>query len=224
MGNRVWRIPVWIWLSAIVAGSAVFRATIGRGIVAPFVMVDEIIWAEIARGIADAGEPLLRGEPDPGYSVLYPLVLSPLYALFESLPDAYEAVKATNALLMSLAAVPAYFLARRVVGDGYSLLAALLAVALPSLAYTGTVMTENLFYPLFLAFSLVLVLVLERPSGLRVALLVAAARARVRDARAGARARRRDRPRAARARDLREARVCVTSSRAIGSCTASSPR
>ena len=173
MGSRVWRIPVWIWLVAIVAGSSVFRAAIGRGIVAPFVMVDEIIWAEVARGIADAGEPLLRGEPDPGYSVLYPLVLSPLYVLFESLPDAYEAVKATNALLMSLAAVPAFFLARRVVGNGYSLMAALLAVALPSLAYTGTVMTENLFYPLFLAFSLVLVLVLERPSGPRVALLVA---------------------------------------------------
>ena len=173
MGSRVARIPVWAWLAAIVAGSAIFRAIIGRGIVAPFVMVDEIIWAEIARGIADAGEPLLRDQSDPGYSVVYPLLISPVYALFESLPDAYEAVKAVNAVLMSLAAVPAYFLARRVVGDGLSLLAALLAVALPSLAYTGTVMTENVFYPLFLVFVLVLVLVLEQPTGRRVALLVA---------------------------------------------------
>ncbi len=172
MGNRVWRVPIWLWLAAIVIGSVVFRATIGRGIVAPFIMVDEVIWAELARGIADAGEPLLRGEPDPGYSVLYPLVLSPLYAVFESLPDAYEAVKATNAVLMSLAAVPAFFLARRVVRDGLALFAALLSVALPSLAYTGTVMTENLFYPLFLVVSLALVLVLEEPSPRRVALLV----------------------------------------------------
>ncbi len=172
MGNRLWRVPVWLWLTAIVVGSIVFRATIGRGIVAPFIMVDEVIWAELGRGIADAGEPLLRGEPDPGYSVLYPLVLSPLYAIFESLPDAYEAVKATNAVLMSLAAVPAFFLARRVVRDGLALLAALLAVALPSLAYTGTVMTENLFYPLFLLISLALVLVLEDPSLRRVGLLV----------------------------------------------------
>ncbi len=172
MANRVWRAPVWLWLTAIVAVSAVFRATIGRGLVAPFIMVDEVIWAEVARGIADAGEPLLRGEPDPGYSILYPLALSPLYALYDSLPDAYEAVKVLNAVLMSLAAVPAFFLARRVVRDGYALLAALLAVALPSLAYTGTVMTENLFYPLFLLVALALVLVLERPSGVRVALLV----------------------------------------------------
>jgi hypothetical protein len=105
LANRVWRIPLWLWLLAIVAVSTVFRATIGRGIVAPFIMVDEVIWAEVARGIADAGEPLLRGEPDPGYSILYPLVLSPLYALFESLPEAYEAVKVANAVLMSLAAV-----------------------------------------------------------------------------------------------------------------------
>ena len=172
MANRVWRLPVWLWLAAIVVGSAVFRAVLGRGIVAPFIMVDEVIWAELARGIADAGEPLLRGEPDPGYSVLYPLVLSPLYAIFQSLPDAYEAVKAANAVLMSLAAVPAFFLARRVVRDGFALLAALLAVALPSLAYTGTVMTENLFYPLFLLVALALVLVLEEPTPPAVALLV----------------------------------------------------
>ena len=53
--------------------------------VAPFILVDEIIWSEIARGIADAGEPLIRDEPDPGYSIVYPLLISPVYALFENL-------------------------------------------------------------------------------------------------------------------------------------------
>jgi hypothetical protein len=136
-------------------------------------MVDELIWSEIARGIADAGEPLLRGQSDPGYSVVYPLLISPAYALFESLPTAYATVKTWNAVLMSLAAVPAFFLARRVVRDGYALLAALLTVAVPSLAYTGTVMTENAFYPLFLVVMLVLCLVLERPTPLRIVLLLA---------------------------------------------------
>ena len=40
-----------------------------------------------------------------------------------------------------------------------------MTVAIPSMAYTGTVMTENAFYPLFLLVALVLVVVLERPSG-----------------------------------------------------------
>jgi hypothetical protein len=74
---------------------------------------------------------LLRVEPNPGYSVVYPLLISPAYLLFDSLPDAYAAVKTMNAVLMSLAAVPAFFVARRVVRTAYALLAALLAVAVP---------------------------------------------------------------------------------------------
>ncbi|HEU0246032.1 MAG TPA: glycosyltransferase family 39 protein [Gaiellaceae bacterium] len=173
MGRTLRRVPVWAWLAAIVVGSAALRAVLGRGIVAPFIMVDEVIWSEVARGLADAGEPLLRDQPDPGYSIVYPLLVSPAFALFESLPDAYAALKTLNAVFMSLAAIPAFLLARRVVKDGLALLAALLAVALPSLAYTGTVMTENLFYPLFLYVVLVLVLVLEWPTAPRVVVLFA---------------------------------------------------
>jgi hypothetical protein len=172
LGRALSRVPSWAWLTAIVVVSTTFRAVLARDIVAPFIFVDEVIWSEIARGIADAGEPLLRGEPDPGYSIVYPLLISPVYALFENLPEAYAGVKTLNSLLMSLAAVPAFFLARRVVRDGFALLAALMTVAIPSLAYTGTVMTENAFYPLFLLVSLVLVVVLERPSSLNVVLLL----------------------------------------------------
>ena len=172
MGKALGRVPSWAWLAAIVAGSTIVRAILARDLVAPFIMVDEIIWSEVARGIADAGEPLLRDQPDPGYSLVYPLLISPAYALFESLPDAYAGVKTVNALLMSLAAVPAFFLARRVVRDGLALLAALMSVAIPSMAYTGTVMTENAFYPLFLLAVLLLVVVLERPTPARVAALL----------------------------------------------------
>ena len=173
MGRALRRIPTWAWLAAIVVGSTIVRTMLGRDLVAPFIMVDEIIWSEVARGIADAGEPLLRDEPDPGYSLVYPLLISPVYALTDGLVDAYTGVKTLNALVMSLAAVPAFFLARRVVRDGLALLAALMAIAIPSMAYTGTVMTENAFYPLFLVAALALVLVLERPTPLRVVVLLA---------------------------------------------------
>ncbi len=73
---------------------------------------------------------------------------------------------------MSLAALPAYFLARRVLPVGLSLFAAVLAVALPSLLYAGEVMTENAFYPIFLAVVLVFVLTLERPTPARQLLLL----------------------------------------------------
>jgi hypothetical protein len=70
-------VPAWAWLTAIVVASGVFRSVIGRGIAAPFIFVDELIWSEMARGIADEGRALLRGEPDPGYSLVYPLLLAP---------------------------------------------------------------------------------------------------------------------------------------------------
>ena len=92
----------------------------------------------------------MRDEAFGVVSVLYPLLLAPAYLLFDSLPDAYAAARTINAVVMSLAAIPAYLIARRLLATGLSLLAALLAVALPSLAYTGTLMSENAFYPSFL--------------------------------------------------------------------------
>ena len=173
MGRALARVPTWAWLTAIVVTSAALRALLARQLVAPFIMVDELIWSELARGIADAGEPLLRDQPNPGYSVVYPLLISPAYLLFDSLPTAYAAVKTINAVLMSLAAIPAFFVARRVVRRSYALFAAVLTVAVPSLAYTGTVMTENAFYPLFLVVILVLLVTLERPTPFWVVLLLA---------------------------------------------------
>ena len=157
-------MPAWAWLAAIVAASFAVRAWLARGMVGPFIMVDELIYSELGRSLADSGELLVRDVPSSGYGIVYPALISPAYAAFERLTDAYAAVKTLNALVMSLAAVPAYLLARRVVGPGLSLLAAVLAVSLPSLVYTGSVMTENAFYPVFLVCALLLTLVLERPT------------------------------------------------------------
>jgi 4-amino-4-deoxy-L-arabinose transferase-like glycosyltransferase len=172
--DRLRAVPAWGWLVLVVAASFALRAWLARAMVAPFIMVDELIYAELARSFAEEGRLLVRGASEAGYGVVYPVLISPAYALFDSLVDAYGAVKTLNALLMSLAALPAYALARRVVSPGLALLAAVLAVAVPSLAYTGTVMTENAFYPLFLVAVLALVRVLERPSAPRVLILAAA--------------------------------------------------
>ena len=140
----------------------------------PFIMVDELIYSELARSIGDSGELLVREVAASGYGIVYAALISPAYAIFDRLTEAYAAVKTLNALVMSLAAVPAYLLARRVVGTGVSLLAAVLAVSLPSLVYTGSVMTENVFYPVFLVVALLFTLVLERPTTIRQIALVAA--------------------------------------------------
>jgi Dolichyl-phosphate-mannose-protein mannosyltransferase len=172
---RLRRVPAWAWLVALVLASFAVRAWLAREMPGPFIMVDELYYSELARSIADSGEFLVRGVPSSGYGgVVYPALISPAYAIFDRLTDAYAAVKTLNALVMSLAAIPAYLLARRVVGTGMSLLAAVLAVSLPSLVYTGSVMTENAFYPVFLMVALLFTLVLESPTTLRQIALLAA--------------------------------------------------
>ena len=176
---RVARVPDWAWLAAIVVCSAAFRVWLVRGMPAPFIFVDELIYSELARSLAHTGTFAVRGVATTGYSILYPALLAPAYGLVDGLPRAYAAAKATNAVAMSLAAVPAWLITRRVAGRWLSLLAAVIAVAVPSMAYTATVVTENLFYPVALLFGWTLVLVLERPSAGRILALVAALAASV---------------------------------------------
>ncbi|MEJ7569065.1 MAG: glycosyltransferase family 39 protein, partial [Gaiellaceae bacterium] len=174
MVDSLRRVPTWVWLAGIVAGSIVFRAWLGSRMPAPFIFTDELQYQENARSLA-AGEGIeVRGEPYGIVSVLYPLLLAPAYLLYDSLPVAYAAARTINAVAMSLAAIPAFLLARRVLPSSLSLLAALLAVALPSLAYTGTLMSENAFYPAFLLAAWALVRALETPSIARQAVLIAA--------------------------------------------------
>ena len=160
---RLADVPAWAWLAAIVGLSCALRLWLVRGMVAPFVFVDEAIYTELARSLAAGGGFSVRGLPVSGYSILYPALLAPAYGVFDSLVDAYQAAKATNAVVMSVAAIPAYLLARRVAGERLALLAAVIAVAVPSMAYTGTLTTESLFYPVALGLAVVLVQYLERP-------------------------------------------------------------
>jgi glycosyltransferase involved in cell wall biosynthesis len=171
--SRLAHVPIWVWLAGLVVFSAVFRYGLSRRVVAPWIMVDELIYSELAKSFADTGHFLIRDVHHGAYGLVYPALIAPAWRLFGSVPDAYAAAKTIGSVLMSLAAIPAYFLARRVLTPLPSLLAAVLAVAVPSLMYTGTLMTETVFYPLFLCVSLALVLTLERPTVMRQLVLLA---------------------------------------------------
>ena len=114
MVDRLRRVPAWAWLAGIVAGSIVLRTWLGSRLPAPFIFTDELQYQENARSLAAGRGIEVRDEPYGIVSVLYPLLLAPAYVLFDSLPDAYAAARTINAVAMSLAAIPAYLLARRV--------------------------------------------------------------------------------------------------------------
>jgi 4-amino-4-deoxy-L-arabinose transferase-like glycosyltransferase len=158
------RIPVAVSLAGIVVVSAAVQYLFARQARAPWIMVDELIYSELAKSLASSGHFLVRGHAELGYGVVYPTLISPAWVFSHSMPSAYAAAKAINVVAMSLTAVPAYFLARRLAGSSLALAAAALAVAVPSTLYAGTLMTENAFYPLFGCFVLALVRCVERPT------------------------------------------------------------
>jgi hypothetical protein len=170
--TRAVAIPIWLWLAGIVVCSVAVRVALNHRIVAPWIMIDEIVYSELAKSFAANGQFLVRGVPSHGYGFVYPVLIAPAWRLFTAVPDAYAAAKAINAVVMSLAAIPAYFLARRVLDATHALIVAVLAVAIPSMLYTGELMTENAFYPVFIVCVLALVAMLDRPTAKRQLLVL----------------------------------------------------
>src|SRR5436305_5512289 len=76
----------------------------------------------------------------------------------------YGLAKAINAVLMTATVVPLYFWARRLVSPLYGLVAVALVLLMPSLTYSGMLMTENAFLPAFVLAAFAMALALERPN------------------------------------------------------------
>ena len=162
-----------LWLTAIVALSSLLRIWAGAATGAPWIIPDELIYSELARSFAETGAFAVRDQAFSAWTFgpLYPIVISPIFALVADPTAAYAIVKAFNAVLISSAAVPAYFLGRRVLGRPDALVAAALTVAVPSAVYSTKLMTESLAYPVFLWAMIALVRALDRPSPGRLTLL-----------------------------------------------------
>ncbi|HST13831.1 MAG TPA: glycosyltransferase family 39 protein, partial [Gaiellaceae bacterium] len=156
--------PSAAWLAGIVVTSVLIRIVLARHVAAPWIFADELIYSELAKSFAGHGTFSIRGVPTHGLGFVYPIVIAPAWRLFASMPHVYVAAKTINAVVMSLTAVPTYFLARHLLPPRSALVAAALTVTVPSMLYTGMLMTENVFYPLFVIFVLALVRMLEEPT------------------------------------------------------------
>jgi dolichyl-phosphate-mannose-protein mannosyltransferase len=173
--SRLRALPVTAWLCAIVIVSTAIRAFVALTVPVPAIFPDELVYWELGRGIGETGHLAMRDEAVSAwtYGPLYPLVISPAHLVTGSLVNAYAVVKMINALLFSLAAVPAYFLARRVVSTRGALLAGALTLVVPSAVYSTRVMAESLAYPLFLCALLAMLRAVERPTRSRQAIALA---------------------------------------------------
>ena len=161
-------------LGGIVALSFLFRLVAGWLRATPAYFADEYIYAELGRSIAETGRPLIRdcrALPGPPPSIL----TAPAW-LFEDVEVSFRVVQAIGALAMSLAAVPVFFLCRRLaLTDGWALAIAFFAVAVPDLLYASWIVAEPVAYPLALGALLAGTAALARPTrGSQVAFVVLA--------------------------------------------------
>jgi hypothetical protein len=167
-------------LAAVSAGLHVFL--VGR-VPGPFVFMDELGYERMARSFAHTGHFSLFGKGGLAYSPLYPIVLSPVYALTSSLHTAYEWAKVVNAVLLSLSVFPVYGIARSVLSRGRSIGVAALSLLAPLMLYSGFEMSESLAYPLCLLAMWTMLRAARRPSvandGLALAAILVASAARL---------------------------------------------
>jgi hypothetical protein len=161
------------WLGAIVAASFLARTLIGWLRATPVYFPDEYIYSELGRSIAEHGRPLVRGASAHFPALLQPLLTAPAW-LFDDVETSYRLVQVTGALVMSLAAVPVYFLARRVdLGSALALALAALSLAVPDMLYASWILADPFAYPLVLATLAAGVAALARPSrGAQIAFVV----------------------------------------------------
>jgi hypothetical protein len=113
----------------------------------PTINTDEFEWTQISRAIAATGHAARRGEPI-GFKSLYAFLIAPAWWLHAT-GAAYAVAKYVDTIVMALAAVPTYLLARTLVPRRAAVVAALASVCTTALYYAGFLLPEVLAYPTF---------------------------------------------------------------------------
>jgi hypothetical protein len=145
-------VPAWIWLTGIVVASFAGRLVASAGRVVPFYFPDEYIYPSLARGFAEHGRPIIRGAAAHFPALLEPIVTAPIWLVTKNPETAWRLTQGLHALLVSLAAVPAYLIARKVgLSPVLALAVGALAVAIPDTVYASSMLADPLAYPLVLA-------------------------------------------------------------------------
>lgn len=171
-GMRVARWEAWSLALLVVAGTSL-RTILGESRRTLVYFPDEYLYSALARSVAAAGVPLVRGDSAHLPSLLAPYLMAPPW-LIHNPQIAYRAALGWASLWFSLAAVPAWALARRVgVSSRGALVVAVAAVVLPGGVFTTMVLSEPFAYPLFLLTALAATGTLAEPTRRRQALLLA---------------------------------------------------
>ena len=164
----------WAALAVLVLASVVVRIVVGSRIPGLWIAPDEMIYGTLGRNLYEAGRlAVVPDGPTEIYSVVYPMLIGLPLAVLDT-DTGYAVAKAIGAVTMSATAVPVYLWTRSLSTRGWAFVAAVAALALPGLVYTGLLMTEVAFAPIVVGVAWLTARVLLTPTLGYQALLVAA--------------------------------------------------
>jgi hypothetical protein len=113
----------------------------------PLVFGDELEWSMISRAIAHTGHGARLGEPT-GFRSFFAYLIAPFWRL-STTHAAYTAIKYLQTIVMALAAVPVYLLARTLVSTRWAAAVALGTLCTSAYVYGPLILPEALAYPTF---------------------------------------------------------------------------
>ena len=124
---------------------------------------DEYLYAALGRSFGSFDGATIRGGAAHFPALLEPLLAAPVWHI-GSVETAYRLVQVVHAAAFTLAAIPAYAIARRIgVGNKAAFAVAAGALLIPDAVYAGFVVAEPIAYPLALGAIATGIAALERP-------------------------------------------------------------
>ena len=137
-------------LALLVGGGASVRLAFSLHRSTITYLPDEYTYAELARGFAQHGRPIIRGGAAHFPALLEPLLAAPFW-LAGSASLAFRLTQVESSLVMSCGAIPVYLLSRRLqLGPGKALACALVALLSPNLLYGSYLTADAVVYPIAL--------------------------------------------------------------------------
>ena len=116
----------------------------------PVVYIDEFLYYNLGRSIATEGKLLVFGQPANYVYILYPLVISPIYLVFQEGANFYRIIQLWNIMLMSASIFPINALSRKIIRNNKeALFVTLLCMLLPEFMLGQFILSEAIVYPLF---------------------------------------------------------------------------
>ena len=148
--NRT-KLPSFAILAIVYAAMVIVRYLLAVAThIYTMVLIDEHLYYSIARSISGGNGLLFMGQPADYTSILYSIVIAPVYWLFPEGTHFFRLIQLWNICLMNLSIFPVYRLAEEVTHNRKTAVAAaVICMLAPDMVLGGYIMSEVIIYPLF---------------------------------------------------------------------------